>query len=369
MLLAPTASVAFVADIRYGARSFTRTPGFTAALLLTIALGLGGNASVHGFVRGLIARDSPLTGTDRFVSLFGRDAHREASPVSYADYLTLANKRAAFEWLGVARESQGTMVHGERSAVVAVAAVSPDLATFLNLSFQRGVVISHRLWLTEFRATPNVRDDEIRLDGTDARIGSVAPEWFEGLYAGRNVDIWVPLRDAAIEGVDRNSRSWWVFARLRSGVSIDEARALVNAGRSDVSEIAVTRYTGMTPEMSDGLTRVGALLGLAAGAVFFIACANVASFLLGRASARAHETSIRVALGASRGQLARQLLADSVLISVTGGAIGALLAVWTSNVVPALFFEQDAERLVFAPDLFSVAAAAALCGGITIACG
>ena len=107
----------------------------------------------------------------------------------------------------------------------------------------------------------------------------------------------------------------------------------------------------------------------AAGAVFFIACANVATFLLSRASARSHETSVRVALGASRGQLAKQLLSDSVLISMAGGAFGMLFALWTSNIVPALFYAQDAEQLVFAPDLLGIVAASAACAGVTVACG
>ena len=359
----------FPADLRYSARSFLRTPGLTAALLLTIALGIGSNASVYGFVRGLIVRDSPLTETDRFVSLFGRNAHREASPVSYEEYLALTGERTAFEWLGVARESQSTIMRGDRSAIMAVAAVSSELAAFLSLTFDEGVVISHRLWQTEFHGAASVRGEEIRIDDVETRIAGVAPEWLEGLYAGRNIDIWTPLRDEPMPGVDRSSRSWWVFGRLLPGVSIEDARAVVSARRTGTSEIGVTRYTAMTPEMSDGLARVGTLLSLTAGAVFFIACANVAAFLLGRASARAHETSIRVALGASRGQLVRQLLSDSVLVSVTGGAVGVLLAFWTANVVPALFFEQDAGRLVFAPDLVSIAAAAAACAGITIACG
>ena len=102
--------------------------------------------------------------------------------------------------------------------------------------------------------------------------------------------------------------------------------------------MAVLPYTGMTAEASGGMARIGGLLRAAGAAVFFIACANVASFLLARASARAHETSVRVALGAGRGQLARGLLSDSVLISVVGGAFGMLLALWTTNIVPALFF-------------------------------
>jgi ABC-type lipoprotein release transport system permease subunit len=131
----------------------------------------------------------------------------------------------------------------------------------------------------------------------------------------------------------------------------------------------VAPYTGMTPEAADGLSRVGTLLEIAAGLVFFIACANVASFLAGRASARSHETSVRVALGAAHAPLARGLLADSIVISVAGGALGALLAVWTSYVLPALLFESDAERLVSSPDVFGIVAASIACVVITIACG
>jgi ABC-type antimicrobial peptide transport system permease subunit len=121
----------------------------------------------------------------------------------------------------------------------------------------------------------------------------------------------------------------------------------------------------MTPEMVAGLSIVGTLLGFAAGAVFFIACANVSLFLLGRAFTRFHETALRVALGASRGQLAGELLSDSAVISVAGGAAG----VWTSRLLPTLLYDADAERLAFVPDLLSVAGASAACAGITILCG
>jgi hypothetical protein len=121
------------------------------------------------------------------------------------------------------------------------------------------------------------------------------------------------------------------------------------------------------PEPSPAMTRVAFLLRAAAATVFVVACANLMSFLLARATARAKDTSVRVALGASRGQLTRQLLSESMLIAIAGGLAGLLLASWTTNIVPALFFESDAEQLVFAPD--ALATAATVAGGIAIAIG
>jgi ABC-type lipoprotein release transport system permease subunit len=160
-----------------------------------------------------------------------------------------------------------------------------------------------------------------------------------------------------------------MFGRLHAGVSIQRARAMVNATQRDPNAVVLLPYTGMTPDTADGMSRVDWLLRAAGVAVFFIACANVASFLLARASARSLETSVRVALGAGRGQLIRQLLSDSVLISIAGAAFGLLLAVWTEQIIPALFFEQDAEHLVFAPDRFGIVSASAACAALTIVCG
>jgi hypothetical protein len=131
----------------------------------------------------------------------------------------------------------------------------------------------------------------------------------------------------------------------------------------------VMPVTGMMPETVAGVLRVRELLGLAAGGVFFVACVNVGVFLLGRAFTRFHETALRVALGARRGQLACELLADSIVISVAGGALGVLLTLWMSHLVPALLYEQDAEHLTLAPDVFGIAEASLVCVGITILCG
>jgi hypothetical protein len=339
------------------------------ALLLTIALGIGSNVCVHGFVQGLTSSDSPLASVDRVVSVFGRDAQQEAGPVSYQEYLLLKDHLDTFEWIGGARISSTAIALAGQSAILSVAAVTSNLAGQLNLSLDGGVIISHRVWKSEFGAKANVRGDQILIDGVNARVSSVAPNWLEGIYRDRAVDLWMPLQEEALQGDDRRRRNFWVLGRLRHDVSISQAQTAIRIRRSGSGEMHVLPYTGMTPEMAEGMSRVGTLLGFAAAAVFFIACANVASFLLGRAFARSHETALRVALGAGRGQLARELLWDSVVISVVGGACGMLLAIWTSRVIPALLFEQDAERLIFAPDLFSIVATSAACVGITIVCG
>jgi FtsX-like permease family/MacB-like periplasmic core domain len=129
------------------------------------------------------------------------------------------------------------------------------------------------------------------------------------------------------------------------------------------------RQAAITPEIVDGLGHAGTLLQIAAGAVLFAACANVGAFLLARASARSRETSVRVALGSSRAQLASQLLSDSVVITAAGAAAGLLLAAWTLSILPALFFTEDAEHLQFAPDITAIAISSATAVLITIACG
>jgi putative ABC transport system permease protein len=357
------------ADLRYSARSLTRTPGLALTLLLTIALGIGGNASVVGFVRGLVVPDLPLPGIDKVVSLFARDAQDAFGPVSYEGYLSVKAHSDAFELLGAARESRGGIVLDGRSSVMAVAALTPECADLFQLPLGEGVVISRRVWQSQLGARPGIRGEPIRIDGVDARVAGVAPEWLEGLYLGSAVDVWVPLQEASLEGTDRTSRTFWAVGRLRPGGSANRAQSAVNADRSGADVIAVVPYTGMTPEAAGGMSRLGTLLPAAAVAVFFIACANVGTFLLSRASARSHETSVRVAIGASRGQLAKQLLSDSVLISVAGGACGVLLAYWVAQIIPALFFDQDAEHLVFAPDIPGIVAASAACALITVACG
>lgn len=338
------------------------------ALLLTTALGIASIVSVRGFVDGLTKPLFPLGSLNRLVSVFVLDAQHEAGPLSKQQYLYARNRHDVFQWVGAARVSLGTITMDGQTAFVSVAAVTPNLAGVFGLPLDEGVVISHRMWQREFGASVDVLGEEIRINGVTARVSGIAPDWLEGIYRDRPVDVWMPLPEEKLQRLGDSSRNLWVVARLDPDISPSQAKVAVQPD-DRVSEMCVLPYAGLTPERAARLSRIGMLLDFAAGAVFFIACVNVGLFLVGRASARFHETAVRVAFGASRSQLARELLSDSVVISVAGGALGMLLAVWTSYLVPASLYSQDAERLIFAPDLVGIADASLVFVGIMILCG
>jgi putative ABC transport system permease protein len=367
--LHPVHRVEALAHFRRSARSFLRTPGLALGVVASIAVGIGGNASVYAFVRGLLTRDLPVPEPDRLVWLFGRSAHAAFEPVSYDTYAGLKVAAAdPFEMLGAVRESRSTVVIDGKTSLLSIAAVTPEVRDLLGLPPGEHAVVSRELSRSELGRRIAVDGVAVRTGGTDTRVSRVAPSGLEGLYQGRPVDMWMSLPGPEAP-VERASRTLWVLGRLRRGVTLADAQAALDALRKDAEPIAVRRYDGLTPAAAAGMDRLRTLLPAAGLAVLFIACANVATFLLARSSAATRDTSVRIALGAGRAHLARQLLADSALVSAAGGAGGILLASWTSQAVPALFFERDAEDLVFHPSGAGLAAAAALCAAITLACG
>lgn len=355
-------------NLRHSVRSFIRRPGLVLALLFTIALGIASIVSVRGFVDGLTKPLFPLGSRNRLVSIFGQDAQREEGPLTKQQYLYATSRHDLFQWLGAARISPGTITMDGQTAFVSVADVTPKLAGVFGLPLNEGVVISHRIWRRELGAPVNVIGEAIRINKVSARISGIAPDWLEGIYRDRPVDIWTSLPEETLQGLDDSSRNLWVVAQLSREISPSQANAVVEPP-SGVSELRVLPYTGLTPERAAHLSRIGTLLDFAADAVFFIACVNVGLLLLGCASARFHETAVRVTFGASQGQLVRELLSDSVIISVAGGALAILLALWTMHLVPVLLYKQDAEHLIFEPDIFGIAEASLVFAGIMILCG
>ena len=359
--------------IRDSSRAFIRSPALSLALLFTIALGVGSNASVYGFVQGLTHADSPLRGTDGIVSILGQDRSRESGPLSRREYRLLKSDPGPFDWIDAARITPSDIKIDGHTEIAIVADVTPNLARALNLPLRGGVIVSYRMWQSELGSRANIVGDRIRVNNLDLPITGIAPSQLRGLYSDQTVDLWMPSQDENLQNVslimDPGVQDLWVVARIRQAASISQAQAAVSTKFGNSGGVSAVPFTGAAPGMVLGLSRIGMLLNFAAGAVFFVASINVASFLFGRALKRSHETSLRIALGATRSQLLGELLSDSIVIAVAGGVLGALLAFCTTRVLPALLFEEDAERLAFAPHLLPIVTASVLCVCFTVLCG
>lgn len=355
--------------IRKSARAFARTPGLSLVLMLTIALGVGSNDSVFGFVQGLIHPNSPAKDEDRLVSIFAQDETHPAGPLSRHQFQLLRSHPGAFAWIEGARITPVNVELGGGSTIAIVARVMPGLASALSLPQTGGFIMSRRMWQREFGDSVGLVGQRIRINKTDLPITSIAPDRLEGLYRDQLVDLWTPAQVADFQDLDQNLRDIWALARIRDGVSIAEAERSIRRQLANSDGISVAPFSGASPAMATGLSQIGAMLEFASAAVFLVACCVVASLLLGRVLRRMHMMSINVALGATRLNLMMELLSDCIVVSIAGGALGLLLAVGTAHVLPSLLFEEDAERLVFAPHLLPIVASSFVCIAITIACG
>jgi MacB-like periplasmic core domain len=355
--------------IRKSTRAFARAPVLSLALLFTIALGVGINASIYGFVQGLTHPGYSFEYASKIVSIFKQDRFRATGPLSRDEYQLLDERVDAFDWVEAARIIPSDVTIDGRSEIVTVAAVMPNLAAALKVPLRNGVVLSHRIWQSDFGGRTDAMGHHVRIDNVDYPITGVAPIELEGFYRDRQADVWMPLQARSLKGEDGSRQDLWVFAGLRRAVSTGRAEAAVHSKLGDSVAVSVIPFTGTPPAMAQGLSRIVRLMNFAAGSVFFIACINVGSLLLGRAVRRSGETSLRIALGATRAKLVGELLADSIVISLAGGTFGMLLAVWSEHAIPALLFQQDAEHLVFASKSLPIVAASFLCVSVTVLCG
>ncbi len=355
--------------IRNSSRAFARTPWLSLVLLLTIALGVGSNVTVFGFVQGLIHPNSPAKDEDRMVSIFAQDKTHPAGPLTRHQFQLLRSHPDAFVSVDGARIAPANVDLGGGSETAIVAAVTPNLANALSLPQKGGAILSRRLWQREFGNSVDVAGQQIRINNTKLPITGIAPDRLEGLYRDQIVDIWTPLPAVSFEDQDQNSRDVWVLARIRDGVSMGEVQRNIRRQLGSSDSIYLAPFSGTSPTMARGLSQIATLLEFASVAVFLVACCVVASLLLGRALRRIHIMSINVALGATRLNLMMEVLSDCMIVSLVGGALGLLLAIGTAQVLPSFLFAEDAERLVFAPHLFSILLSSFVCVGIIITCG
>ena len=220
-------------DLLYSVRSLARTPLLTSALLLTIALGIGSNATIAGVVNGLYTSRLPLAEADRAVVLVAAADSNGPAALDADRYLSLRGRSDLFERLGTVTESRATVTLEGRSSVMSVAAISPDVAAILNLAGSDGVIVSHALWSTTLKQRDDFRGLPVVVDRISSRIAGVAPDWLAGVYDDRAIDVWMPQEEPGQEG--RAGRVETVLARLRPGVSAASAAAALRAPGDDAT--------------------------------------------------------------------------------------------------------------------------------------
>jgi putative ABC transport system permease protein len=343
-------------DLKYGIRMLAKSPGFTAVAVLTLALGIGANTAIFSVVNAVLLRPLPYAEPNRLVFLAEKSPAGSRTGIAIPNFRDWRAQADSFEDMAGQRSNVFNVSGSERPARVngrmvtwnffPLLGVQPQLGrAFVETDDQPGAartaLISDFFWKQSLGADPHAVGRTVRLDGETYTIIGVLPPGFR--YVRRD-DVFIPLGHYLGPGsnyLDRgNHFSWYAVARLKQGVSVEQARAEMDALAARLEREYPSTNSGngaIVLPLQDVMTEdsraiLWVLLG-AVGCVLLIVCANLTSLLLERASGRQREIAIRAALGASPVRLVRQLLTESLLLSVLGGALGVLLAVWVVDLL------------------------------------
>jgi putative ABC transport system permease protein len=341
-------------DLRYASRSLLKTPGFAAAAILVLALGIGSATGIFSLLNAAILRSLPFPSPERLVLLWGNVQRQkiERRGNSYPDYLDWKAQSNSFE--GMAAYSGDSfnltsVAEPERLAGEWVSAGYFDLlgvapiagraiapADDVSGNSNTVVLIGEGLWRRRFGSDPAILGKHLQMNGRLFTVIGILPAGFRGLSDG--AEVWAPFAASASAAdlAERGSRGFPAVAKLKRGVQVRQAQAELDAiskrleqAYPETNAKRGVEVASLTDELVGQLrTPLYVLLG-AVGFVLLIACANVANLLLARSEARRQEITIRMALGAGRGRIFRQLVTESMLLSLIGSALGLLLAVWS----------------------------------------
>ena len=341
-------------DLKFGARTLLKNRGFTFVAVLTLAVGIGANTAIFSVVNAVLLRPLPYRDPARLVTVL----HDGWKPVAPANFLDWREQSRSFESVAAAQLWSLTMTGRERPEQLNVLQTSAEMFQVLGVDAALGrtygagedrpgreqvVVLGHRLWQRSFGGDRNIVGQQVMLDGASYTVIGVMPSDFQfAPFWATHAEAWLPL-NLGERVNDRRGQSLRVFARLRPDVTREQAQAELEAINRRLVEQHPRENEGLTVSVDPlhekvvGKSRPALLVILGAvGFVLLIACANVANLMLAKAAARRKEIAVRIALGAGRWRVVRQLLTESVMLSLAGGGAGLLLASWSNTALASL---------------------------------
>jgi macrolide transport system ATP-binding/permease protein len=392
----------FVQDIRFGARMLRRTPGFSILAILCLVLGSGTSAAVLSWVEGILIRPYPLVAHQDRMFAFNATTRGEQgyTGLSYPEFLDYEKKSTLFESFLVDRITGTTLSVGDRAERASGAIVSANYFDALGVQpiLGRGfrpeegegrnahpvTVIGYRAWKDRYKGDPNIIGRTQMLNGVQHTIIGVAPEKFHGTFIGYNFSFWVPVSmqekfDIGYKLEDRGAR--WIegFAFLKPGVTRQQAdaelRAISQRLEKDYPETNRGRDLSLAPlwrtpfNQAGNMTSTLAITMAVAFFVLLVACANVSNLLLARSLLRRHEITMRLALGAGRRRLIKQLFTEGLLLTVIAAAGGIAVAYWCRNALVLAFPSPVAGIVIDLPgqiDWRVLIVSVAICVGATM---